>query len=322
MVSKPARARGRTVTTLLLGMLMAILSVMPFGSAVAQDATPEAEPVASALAGLGLPEISVTASDLTYAIAFGPPLVEGWHLVSLTNASAAPATVNFAQIPEEQSIGDLSSVLFESFQGAGGELPEWWANVSFAGGAWAGPGETTQTAIYLTPGTWASFSTNPVSVQPVQSVKVATPEELVTNYGMEPVASPVASEATPVAEGLPSDGSITIADGSLTPSAAPVAGPQVWAVTNNSAQASEIILVGVDYAIPAEEAVLWAETFAAGNIGNAWLVNGSGIVSPGDTAYVAVDLAPGTYVLFSTVPDAAGGIQSSNGLNVVFTVEG
>jgi hypothetical protein len=51
-------------------------------------------------------------------------------------------------------------------------------------------------------------------------------------------------------------------------------------------------------------------------------MNGSGIISPGDTAYVAVDLAPGTYVLFSTVPDAAGGIQSTNGLNLVFVVEG
>jgi len=322
MVSKPARASGRTVTTLLLGMLMALLSVMPFGSAAAQDATPEAAPVASALAGLGLPEITVTASDVTYAIAFGPPLVEGWHLVSLTNDSAAPATVNFAQVPEEQSIGDLSSVLFQSFQGAGGELPEWWSNVSFAGGAWAGPGETSQTAIYLTPGTWAAFSTNPMSAQPVQSVKVATPDELVTNYGLEPVASPVAGAATPVAEGLPSDGTVTIENGSYGIASAPVAGPQVWAVTNNSSQASEIILVGVDYDIPAEEAVLWAETFAAGDIGNAVTMNGSGIISSGSTAYVAVDLAPGTYVLFSAVPDAAGGIQSSNGLNLVFVVEG
>jgi hypothetical protein len=322
MVSKPARVRGRTVTTLLLGLLLATLSVMPFGSAAAQDATPEAEPVASALAGLGLPEITVTASDVTYAIGFVPPLVEGWHLVSLTNDSASPATVNFAQIPEEQSIGDLSSVLFQSFQGAGGELPEWWSSVSFAGGAWAGPGETTQTAIYLTPGTWAAFSTNPMSAQPVQSVKVATPEELVTNYGLEPVATPVAGAATPVAEGLPADGTISIEDGAYAIASAPVAGPQVWAVTNNSAQASEIVLVGVDYDIPAEEAVLWAETFGAGNIGNAWTMNGSGIISPGDTAYVAVDLAPGTYVLFSAVPDAAGGIQSSNGLNLVFVVEG
>ncbi len=322
MVSKPARARGRMVTSLLLGVLMAMLSVVPFGSAAAQDATPEAEPVASALAGLGLPEIVVTASDATYAIAFAPPLAEGWHLLTLTNASATAASVNFAQVPEGQSIGDLSSAIFQSFQGAGGELPEWWSSAVFAGGAWAGPGETTQAAIYLTPGTWAAFSTNVMSAQPVQTVKVATPDELVNTYGFEPVASPVADAATPVAEGLPSDGALTIEDGAYSTSAAPVAGPQVWEVTNNSSQVSEFVLVGVDYDIPADEAVLWADTFAAGNIGNAWIINGSGLISPGETAYVSLDLAPGTYVLFSTTPDAAGGIQSSNGLNLVFTVEG
>ena len=322
MVSKPARARGRMVTSLLLGVLMAMLSVVPFGSAVAQDATPEAEPVASALAGLGLPEIVVTASDATYAISFAPPLVEGWHLLTLTNASATAASVNFAQVPAEQSIGDLSSAVFQAFQGTGGELPEWWGSTVFAGGAWAGPGETTQAAIYLTPGTWATFSTNVMSAQPVQTVAVATPEELVSLYGIEPEASPVADAATPVAEGLPADGTLTIEDGSYGIASTPAAGPQVWAVTNNSSQVSEFVLVGVDYDIPADEAVLWAETFAAGNIGNAWVVNGSGLISPGDTAYVAVDLAPGTYVLFSAAPDAAGGIQSSNGLNLVFTVEG
>lgn len=322
MVSKPARARGRMVTSLLLGVLMAMMAVMPFGSAAAQDATPEAEPVASGLAALGLPEIVVTASDATYAIAFAPPLTEGWHLLTLTNASAAAASVNFAQVPAEQSIGDLSSAIFQSFQGAGGELPEWWSSAVFAGGAWAGPGETTQAAIYLTPGTWAAFSTNVMSAQPVQTVKVATPEELINTYGIEPEATPVAGEATPVVEGLPADGTLSIDDGAYTIASTPAAGPQVWAVTNNSSQVSEFVLVGVDYDIPADEAVLWAETFAAGNIGNAWIVNGSGLISPGGTAYVSVDLAPGTYVLFSAAPDAAGGIQSSNGLNLVFTVEG
>lgn len=322
MVSKPARARGRMVTSLLLGVLMAMMAVMPFGSAAAQDATPEAEPVASGLAALGLPEIVVTASDTTYAIAYAPPLVEGWHLLTLTNASATAASVNFAQVPEEQSIGDLSSAIFQSFQGAGGELPEWWSSAVFAGGAWAGPGESTQAAIYLTPGTWAAFSTNVMSPQPVQTVAVATPEDLVSLYGIEPEATPVAGEATPVAEGLPADGTLSIEDGAYSLASTPAAGPQVWEVTNNSSQVSEFVLVGVDYDIPAEEAVLWAETFAAGNIGNAWIINGSGLVSPGGTAYVSVDLAPGTYVLFSTAPDAAGGIQSSNGLNLVFTVEG
>lgn len=322
MVSKPARVRGRSVTTLLLGALMALIAVMPFaGSATAQDATPEAEAEVSGLAALGLQEIVVTASDATYAIAYAPPLVEGWALVTLVNETDSPATANFAMVPEEQSIGDLSSAVFGAFQGEGGELPEWWANTTFAGGAWAGAGETTQTAIYVTPGTWAVFSTNVLSAQPIQSVAVASADDLVNIYGLEPEATPVA-EATPVVEGLPSDGTVSISDGAFNIGSDPVAGPQVWAVTNDSSQVSELMLVSVDYDIPAEEAVQWAPTFAAGNLGSAVIENGSGLISPGETAYVSLDLAPGTYVLFSAAPDSAGGIQSSNGLNVVFTIEG
>jgi len=323
MVFKTARVRGRSVTTLLLGVVMALIAVMPFaGPAAAQDATPQATPEPSGLAALGLQEIQVAASADTYALSYTPPLVEGWALVSLVNESDAPAVVNFAQLPEDASVGDLSSTLFSVFQGEGGELPEWWANTTFSGGAWAGAGETVQTAVYITPGQWAAFSTNPLSVQPVQTLLVASAEDLVNIYGVEAEATPVAgAAATPVVEGLASDATVAITDGAFTIPEAPVAGPQVWEVTNDSAQVSEIVLVSVDYDIPQEEAVLWVGTFAAGDLGNAVIENGSGTLSPGASAYVSVDLAPGTYVLFSAQPDTAGGLQSDAGLVTVFVVE-
>jgi len=323
MVSKTARVRGRLVTTLLLGVVMALLAVMPFaGPAAAQDATPEATPEPTGLAALGLQEIQVTASADTYALSYLPPLVEGWAVVSLVNESDAPAVVNFAQLPEDASVGDLSSTIFTAFQGEGAELPEFWANTTFAGGAWAGAGETVQTAVYITPGQWAAFSTNPLSVQPVQTFLVASDEDLVNIYGVEAEATPVAdTAATPVVEGLPSDGTVSITDGAFSIAEAPASGPQVWEVTNDSAQVSEIILVSVDYDIPQEEAVLWVGTFAAGDLGNAVIENGSGTLSPGASSYVSVDLAPGTYVLFSAQPDVAGGLQSDAGLVTVFVVE-
>ncbi len=323
MVSNTARVRGRSVTTLLLGAIMALIAVMPFaGSAAAQDATPEATPEPTGLAALGLQEIQVTASADTFAFSYLPPLVEGWAIVNLVNESEVPAVINLAQLPEDATVGDLSSTVFATFQGEGGELPEWWANTAFAGGAWAGAGETVQTAVYLTPGDWAAFSSNPMAVQPVQSFKVASPDDLVNIYGIEAEATPVAdASATPVVEGLPSDGTVSITDGAFSIAEAPVAGPQVWEVTNDSSQVSEIVLVSVDYDIPAEEAVLWVGTFAAGDLGNAVIENVSGALSPGASAYVAVDLAPGTYVLFSAQPDTAGGLQSDAGLVTVFVVE-
>lgn len=288
--------------------------------AVAQEASPAAEAAPSALASLGLQEIVITAQADTFSLSFVPPMVEGWALVTLVNESEAPANVNLSLVPEGQSVGDLSSAIFQSFQGEGGELPEWWTTASFAGGASAPAGGTSQTVVWLTPGKWATYSTNPMGVQPLQTFQVATPDELVNLYGIEPEATPVGGGATPVIEGLPSDGTLTINDGSYTADPAPAAGPQVWAVTNNSSQVSEFVLVSVDYDIPAEEAVAWAKTYAAGTLGNAVVQNGSGLLSPGSTDYVGLDLAAGTYVLFSTAPDSAGGIQSDNGLNLVFTV--
>ena len=327
MHSHTAPLRGFKATALVLGLLMAMVAVTPFGFfASAQDASPEAEAAPTGLAALGLQEIVVTASASTYSLSFTPPLVEGWALVTLVNESESPAVVNVGMVPEGQSVGDLSSAVFSAFQGTGGELPEWWTSATFAGGSFAPAGGTTHTAVYLTPGKWAAFSTNPMSAQAIQTFAVASEEDLVNLYGIEPEASPVADAspvAAPVIEGLPSDGTVSIDAGAYTIEGGEVvAGPQVWNVTNNSDQVAEFVLVSVDYEIPAEEAVLWAQTFAAGTLGNAVVQNGSGLLSPGAQAYVQVDLAPGTYVLFSTAPDTAGGIQSDNGLNLVFTVAG
>lgn len=323
MVSKTARVGGHSVTALLLGVVMALVAVLPFaGSASAQDSTPEATPAPSGLAALGLQEIQVRATADTYAVSFAPPLVEGWALVSLVNESESPAVVNLTSVPEGNSVGDISSAVFGAFQGEGGELPEWWASTGFAGGAWAGAGETTQSAVYLTPGKWAAFSSSPFSVQPIQTFAVASAEDLVNIYGVEPEATPVAeAAATPVVDGLASDGTVSITDGAFNIASAPVSGPQVWQVTNDSSQVSELVLVSVDYDIPADEAALWAPTFAAGDLGSAVIENGSGLLAPGATSYVALDLAPGTYVLFSSAPDANGGLQSDGGLVTVFTVE-
>lgn len=324
MVFGTARVGGRFVTTLLLGVVIALLAAMPFaGSVAAQDATPEATPEPTGLAALGLQEIQVTAQVATYSITFAPPLVAGWTLVTLVNETDAPATVNLAQLPEEISVGVFSATVFSAFQGEGGDLPDWWTTETiFAGGAWAGAGETVQTAVYLVPGQWTAFSTNAMSAQPAQTFVVASAEDLVNIYGVEPEATPVGgAAATPVVEGLPADATISIGDGTFSIPTEPVAGPQVWEVTNDSSQVAEIVLVKVDYDIPQEEAVLWVGTFAAGDLGNAVIQNGSGALSSGVTDYVAVDLTPGTYVLFSAQPDAAGGLQSDNGLVTVFVVE-
>ena len=61
-------------------------------------------------------------------------------------------------------------------------------------------------------------------------------------------------------------------------------------------------------------------TVAAGNIGSGVIQNATGLMSPGATVYLNLDLAPGVYVVFSTSPAAAGGLQSDAGLVQVIQV--
>lgn len=326
MVGESVRVRDRSFAAVLIGVVMALVAVMPFaGSVGAQDATPEAEGL-----GLDLPEVQITANESTFSVS-GSAIVEGWTIITLVNETEAPAVANLALLPEEQSVGDLTTVVSESFAGEGGELPEWWADATFAGGAWADTGATTQAVVYFTPGEWVVFSSNPASAQPPQIITVLTPEEALDAYGIEPEATPVAGGdaspvaedgATPVVEGLPADTEISIVDGAIETASAPASGQQLWQVTNNGTQVADLVLYAVDGEIDDAAAADLATTVAAGETPEgATLAGGIGALSDGGTAYLSANLEAGTYVAFSTQPDTAGGIQASNGVVLVITVE-
>lgn len=322
MVVESVRGRDRSFAMLLVGVVMALVAVLPFaGSAGAQDATPAAEGL-----GLDLPEIQITASDTTFSVQ-GSAILEGWTIITLVNESQAPAVANLARLPEGQSVGDLTTVLSQSFKGEGGELPEWWADSTFGGGAWADAGVTTQSVVYLTPGQWVLFSTNPAAVQPAQTITVLTAQEALDAYGIEPAATPVGGEATPVGatpvvEGLPADNQVSIADGAVEAASSPTSGQQLWQVTNNSAQVADLVVYSVDSELDDAAAADLATSVASGESPDgATLSGGVGTLSAGGTAYLGANLEAGTYVAFSTQPDSAGEIQASNGVVLVFTVE-
>lgn len=321
MRSDSVQRRNRSVVGLVLGVVMALVAMLPFAGHVgAQDATPIAEEL-----GLDLPVVNITAQESVLSISVTPPVLEGWTLISLVNESEAAAGVNLALLPEEQSVGDLTSVVSESFAGEGGELPDWWSDATFGGGAYAAPGETSQGVVYLTPGQWAVFSTNPAAVQPAQTITVATVDEAAENYGVEPEATPVAATpvgATPVVEGLEADGEIAITDGAFDIANGPEAGEQLWQVMNDGEQVADLILFSTDEELDEEGAADLATAFAAGEATDgATLVGGVGALSSGGTAYLPVNLEPGNYVIVSTQPDADGGLQASNGLVASFVVE-
>lgn len=321
MSSESVERRNRSVAGLVLGVVMALVATLPFAGHVgAQDATP----IAAEL-GLDLPVVTITAQESVLSISVQPPVLEGWTLVSLANESEAVAGVNLALLPEEQTVGDLTTVVSESFAGEGGELPEWWSDATFGGGAYAAPGETSQGVVYLTPGKWAVFSTNPAAAQPAQTITVATQEEAAENYGVEPEATPIAAtpvDATPVVEGLEADGEISISDGAFDIANDPESGAQLWQVMNDSVQVSDLVLFSTDEELDEAGLADLATAFASGEATDgASLVGGIGALSSGGTAYLPVDLEAGNYAIISTQPDADGGIQADNGLAETFVVE-
>lgn len=298
-------------------------SAVSFGSIVAaQSATPAASPAAltpPVSIAPDLETITVTANDGVYSIATPPAgLVEGEVVIELVNATASNiANVNFVRLPEDVGVGDFTSVLTTAFKGEGGTLPEWFAGASalFAGGSFAAPGHTSQTIISLPAGKWVAFSSNPGGNQSAQVITVSAPEP--AEDAATPAASPVV-EASPVVAGRPSDNTITLAAEGISLESDPTTSQSIWKVTNTSTEVMDVVLVKeVDTAI---DPVAIAAALSSGGTVNGLVVAGSGALSPNNSAYIGGTLEAGTYAVFSSLPAAAGGLQSGAGAATSITV--
>jgi hypothetical protein len=319
-----AKIRSRALIAAVLSVVMAFAALLPFaGSASAQDATPEA----ALTAAPDLPVITVTVEESAYSINVPAPVLEGQYVIKVVNTTDALAVADLVALPEDVSFGDFTSTLFTSFQGTGGELPEWWDTANFAGGSWAGPGATSESVANLTAGRWTVFSTNPVSTQAAQNFTVVTEEQAIADGSIAapeeatPVASPSAS---PVAFEFPeidADAQIEVADAGVVAEGTP-SGDALLQVTNTGEQVHDVVIYQVADGTDAAGAAAVATAVAAGEApADATLFASIGLLSPGGTGYIVSNLEPGTYAVFSTAPDAAGGLQSDAGVVAVVVVE-
>lgn len=320
--------RLRSFAIVLLSVVMGLAALA--APAFAQDATPAASPAAGPDPFANLENrFEIQVNDGTFVPKVPGALAEGWYVIDVVNTTDAIASANLGSLPEGVALGDLTSALNQSFKGQGGELPEWWANTTFAGGAAVAPGETSSVLVYLVPGEWTVFSTNPASAQSPASFSVLTPQELEDNYGIAQEATPAAASpvASPVAAGpaLP-DGitpavMVSVTDSAVSPSAIPASGQQLVQVTNDGDQVHDLVMIHSPESLDEAAAYnLITAYLTTGDLGGAHLLGGAGTLSPGASEVVNVNLmAGGTTILFSTLPDANGGIQVDNGVWVIFT---
>ena len=326
------RSTDRVFAIVVMGLVLALVASMSLvGRSFAQSATPAASPaVAEAPVSIApdLAVITVTAKEDVFSIAVpSSGVIEGNFVVELVNQTANKiVNANFVKLPEGTSVGDFTSVLAKSFKGEGGALPAWWnsADAAFAGGTFAAPGYTSQSIVDLSAGRWVVFSSNPAGVQSAQVINVVTVAEAAAANG-EPVATPVpgatpVAEASPVAKSLPSDNQITITDSGFDTASDLSSGQKVFEVTNSTNQVRDLVIVKVEGTVDEAAATELAGAFSRGDTVNGLVVGGVGALSPKGVAYAGGALESGTYVIFSSLPDASGGLQSAHGAVKVVTV--
>lgn len=323
------RSTDRVFAIVVMGLVLALVASMSFvGRSFAQSATPSASPAveeAPVSIAPDLAVITVTAKEDVFSIAVpSSGVIEGDFVVELVNETSNKITnANFVKLPADVSVGDFTSVLAKSFKGEGGELPAWWsgADATFAGGTFAAPGHTSQSIVNLSAGRWVVFSSNPSGVQSAQVINVATEAEVNGEPAATPVpgATPVA-EASPVAQSLPSDNQITITDSGFDTASDLSAGQKVFEVTNTTNQVRDLVIIKVEGTVDEAAATELAGALSRGDTVNGLVVGGVGALSPNGVAYAGAALESGTYVIFSSLPDANGGLQSANGAVKVVTV--
>jgi hypothetical protein len=287
---------------------IALLSLALAGPAVAARETTPAPSVAP-----GLPELRIRATDADIELPAEVPA--GRYLVTLDNVSTRDAAANFVQLPAGAGAADLQALfqaVLASPDAGPGAFPDWYYRATFAGGPLALVGQQGQAVVDLTPGDWIVFDETDPSV-PWRPLTV-------TAGASSPAAEPAADLTVTHQEyafvGLPER---------LTP------GRQVWKVVNAGTQPHELLLlrgpVGVSITLEQVMTLLILPPDATPPPGlpdpsESVYAGGLGMMSGGQTAWVVLDLVPGTYVMLCFIPDQQMGMpHATMGMAGIFAVD-
>jgi hypothetical protein len=293
------------------------------GATLAQDATPAAG--ANPLAGLGLPEITVTATDDGFSVS-PAEVPAGRYLVTLEAAAGdEPVLTGFVRLVEGKTVQDLSAA---DEIAAGTPIPEegfapetfaWLYETYIAGGPSTVNEVSTQVVLDLKGGDYGVWAEDPMSpLVPGELTVTGDPEAPIA--GPEPEAS-----VTMIEEGEGGVGYSFRLEGELRE------GPQVVAVLNASDQPHFVEASQYPDPVTAEQimAAAMADPTAspvagAVDFSRFTYAGWAGLQSTGTTQWVVMDFAAGQAVLACYVPDplAQGIPHAFEGMLQVFEVTG
>lgn len=264
--------------------------VVPFAGVMVGGRAVQAQAAAD-LGGLGLPEVTVTITDAGYQLT-PPTAVAGWTLVTLRNRQEAGDTgADIMLLPRGETIEGLLAAVATPTAAP----PAWVFESTFAGAPWVPAGTSAQAVVLLTAGDWGVFSPAPLA-----------PSVLTVSGGDgTPPAPPTVNAAVDV----------TMQEFAFVGLEEPlVAGPQIWRVTNAGRQPHLMTVgqlpEGTTQAQFLEELAATMSgpppTDESGPAGPS-TVGGCSTLSGGQSLYLALDLAVGTYGAVCFFPDEETG---------------
>ena len=310
--ARPSSIRRRLVTVaLVLGVILAWS-----GATLAQDATP---------AGSAPSDLRITITETGFVLSAATVPAGQIRLTVENRTSATGPTGDNADadllLPPAGTTVDAAladtAAINAMFLGTpvadtgspktGSGLPAWIYQATWAGGPIVPAGATIEATVTLAAGTWILFNGS-----------FGTPQQPAT---LDVTGTAAATDAPPA------DATVTVAEyafGGLT--AGLPAGEQTWKITNSGAQPHFMAIVRAPAGITAAEVLAIFENglppdgpYAESDFD--FQQPGLGLLSSGQTAYLTLDLAPGTYVAICQVPDVETGMPHAMlGMVQVFAV--
>lgn len=263
---------------------------------------------AADLAGLGLPELTITVTATEYQVS-SQTLPAGWTLVTLDNQSPGDNSADVMLLPSGETMESLMAVLSASMESPTAAPPAWINEATFAGAPWARAGSSAQALVLLSEGDWVVFSPAPL-----------TPAT-VTVTG--------ANATAVVPSGLQADRDVIMQEYAFLglDDMVPV-GPQVWQVTNTGHQPHILTFSelppGTTQAqfLDGVMAMMSGTPEAAGPDAVApSILGGCSSLSGGQSLYLALDVTAGTYGAICFFPEPeTGAPHALLGMAQVFTV--
>jgi hypothetical protein len=298
MSARPASPLPVSTSFRIIGRLFAVIAMttlLPGFDAASQDPSPAATD--SRLAESGYHELRIVVTDDGAEVPTEVPA--GRVLVVLENQGtpdgpAAVSDVNILQVSDGITLDDLNAVMTSQ---EGGEIPDWFSDITSVGGFNVVAGQTGFAVIDLEAGEWfiGVGDFNPYAALTVTADADAT----------------AAPEGDP-----PSDVSVELGDFSNDlPDRLP-AGSQVWHVTNNGEQLHEIVLVRTPELLTVEQ-VMTIVTLPEGGTPPPGVPDMSTFeflpdvvksISPGREIWVEPTLEPGNHVAICSTLDPETGM--------------